>query len=199
MAVVAILAVGVLVGINPIEQINKAKDSTSAKMTSQLFSALQRYYISYGEYPCAPPTCDPSLIRAYNSYSLGLVANSGVNNDGVLVTSGELKSTFRNKAFNDANLFGGLSNSSVVFGLPAKRVGALVACYITESATARGGFSLGESEYNDFVYQKLTGVTANSNYVYIINTPSLEDCDEDSEWQQTTLLHDHFCVLCIYE
>jgi prepilin-type N-terminal cleavage/methylation domain-containing protein len=49
MAVVAILAVGVLVGINPIEQINKAKDTSANKMASQLLSAFQRYYISYGE------------------------------------------------------------------------------------------------------------------------------------------------------
>jgi type II secretory pathway pseudopilin PulG len=192
MAVVAILAIGVLIGINPIEQINKAKDGSNTQMANQLLSALQRYYIGYGDYPW--PITHP-WVYAYHMNYLGLVANDGNNNDGKLVTSGELKSSFRNKAFNDKNLFGGISRNTA--GLNPKYTNALLTCYIPDSKSARGDFSLGESEYSGFVYQKL--IASQWGYLFHTDTPSLDDCDEDSEWEITNVEDEHFCALCIYE
>jgi len=50
-AVLGILAVAVLAAINPIEQINRGKDTGSRSDSEQLLSAIDRYYASKGYYP----------------------------------------------------------------------------------------------------------------------------------------------------
>jgi len=50
-AVLGILAVAVLAAINPIEQINRGKDTGSRSDAEQLLSATDRYYASKGYYP----------------------------------------------------------------------------------------------------------------------------------------------------
>lgn len=52
-AVLGILAVAVLSAINPIEQINRGKDTGSRSDAEQLVSAIDRYYASKGYYPWA--------------------------------------------------------------------------------------------------------------------------------------------------
>lgn len=50
-AVLGILAVAVLSAINPIEQINRSKDTGSRSDSEQLVSAIERYYATSGWYP----------------------------------------------------------------------------------------------------------------------------------------------------
>lgn len=50
-AVLGILAVAVLAAINPIEQINRGKDTGSRSDAEQLLSAIDRFYTSQGYYP----------------------------------------------------------------------------------------------------------------------------------------------------
>ena len=50
-AVIGILAVAVLSAINPIEQINRGKDTGSRSDAEQLISAIDRYYATKGKYP----------------------------------------------------------------------------------------------------------------------------------------------------
>ena len=50
-AVLGILAVAVLSAINPIEQINRGKDTGTRSDSEQLLSASDRYYTSKGYYP----------------------------------------------------------------------------------------------------------------------------------------------------
>lgn len=50
-AVLGILAVAVLAAINPIEQINRGKDTGSQSDAEQLLGAIDRYYASLGYYP----------------------------------------------------------------------------------------------------------------------------------------------------
>ncbi len=50
-AVLGILAVAVLAAINPIEQINRGRDTGSRSDAEQLLSAVDRYYASKGYYP----------------------------------------------------------------------------------------------------------------------------------------------------
>ncbi len=52
-AVLGILAVAVLAAINPIEQINRGKDTGSRSDAEQLSSAIDRYYANHGYYPWA--------------------------------------------------------------------------------------------------------------------------------------------------
>lgn len=50
-AVLGILAVAVLAAINPIEQINRGRDTGSRSDAEQLISAIDRFYASKGFYP----------------------------------------------------------------------------------------------------------------------------------------------------
>lgn len=50
-AVLGILAVAVLAAINPIEQINRGRDTGSRSDAEQLISAIDRFYASQGYYP----------------------------------------------------------------------------------------------------------------------------------------------------
>jgi len=50
-AVLGILAVAVLASINPIEQINRGRDTGSRSDAEQLISAIDRYYAAKGFYP----------------------------------------------------------------------------------------------------------------------------------------------------
>lgn len=50
-AVLGILAVAVLAAINPIEQINRGRDTGSRSDAEQLISGIDRYYASKGYYP----------------------------------------------------------------------------------------------------------------------------------------------------
>ncbi len=50
-AVLGILAVAVLSAINPIEQINRSRDTGSRSDAEQLLSAIDRFYASQGFYP----------------------------------------------------------------------------------------------------------------------------------------------------
>lgn len=50
-AVLGILAVAVLSAINPIEQINRSRDTGSRSDAEQLISAIDRFYASSGYYP----------------------------------------------------------------------------------------------------------------------------------------------------
>lgn len=50
-AVLGILAVAVLSAINPIEQINRSRDTGSRSDAEQLLGAVDRYYASQGYYP----------------------------------------------------------------------------------------------------------------------------------------------------
>lgn len=60
-AVIGVLAVAVLSAINPIEQINKGRDTGRRSDAGEVLSAIDRYYASLGWYPweltsTTPPT-----------------------------------------------------------------------------------------------------------------------------------------------
>ena len=50
-AVIGVLAVAVLSSINPIEQINKGRDTRSRSDAAQLISAVDRYFAIHEKYP----------------------------------------------------------------------------------------------------------------------------------------------------
>ncbi len=62
-AVLGILAVAVLAAINPIEQINRSRDTGSRSDAEQLIGAIDRYYATRGYYPwqSAPGTTDAGV------------------------------------------------------------------------------------------------------------------------------------------
>ncbi len=50
-AVIGILAIAVLAAINPIEQINRGRDTGSRSDAEQLIGAIDRFYAAHGYYP----------------------------------------------------------------------------------------------------------------------------------------------------
>lgn len=80
MAIIAVLAVGVLVGLDPIEQINRARDTTRAQLAAAVAGAEDRYY-SLNEKFTWPTT------QAVTPTQMDTAA---LNIQG-LVTSGDLK------------------------------------------------------------------------------------------------------------
>lgn len=61
-AVLGILAVAVLAAINPIEQINRSRDTGSRSDAEQLISGIDRFYASKGYYPwVTDPDVDETL------------------------------------------------------------------------------------------------------------------------------------------
>ncbi|HPT66309.1 MAG TPA: type II secretion system protein [Candidatus Woesebacteria bacterium] len=123
-ALIAILSVAVLATINPIEQANKAKDSTTQNDAAEMMNAYERYYANAQRYPWMEYT-DGSSITVdsavnYSSKQVGFgicYGNKGtVDSDevgscnttgtemGLLVETDELKSSFANKTeFQSAN------------------------------------------------------------------------------------------------
>ncbi len=94
-AVLGILAVAVLSAINPIEQINRSRDTGSRSDAEQLLGAIDRFYASQGYYPwkISPtnPVSDETLW--------GAVTGSGWGTPDVLTKlaeagTGELKASF---------------------------------------------------------------------------------------------------------
>ena len=50
-SVIAVLAVAILSAINPVEQINKAKDTASKSDAAEVLNAMERYFATFGCYP----------------------------------------------------------------------------------------------------------------------------------------------------
>jgi len=64
-AVIGVLAVAVLSSINPIEQINKGRDTRSRSDAAQLISAVDRYFAIHEKYPWNEgTTTDPIIPNA---------------------------------------------------------------------------------------------------------------------------------------
>jgi prepilin-type N-terminal cleavage/methylation domain-containing protein len=61
-AVLGILAVAVLAAINPIEQINRSRDTGSRSDAEQLIGAIDRFYASKGYYPWQLGATDAEVL-----------------------------------------------------------------------------------------------------------------------------------------
>lgn len=61
-AILGILAVAVLSAINPIEQINRGRDTGSRSDAEQLISAIDRFYAMTGYYPWNAAVGDPATV-----------------------------------------------------------------------------------------------------------------------------------------
>lgn len=102
-AVLGILAVAVLSAINPIEQMNRSRDTGSRSDAEQLIGAIDRYYTSKGYYPWQT---GPTDGRAAQMNSFINTKDASQFNDGTanfvlnLLSEGEtseVKSSFVNR------------------------------------------------------------------------------------------------------
>lgn len=133
-AIIGILAVAVLAAINPIEQINKGRDTQANADASQLVSAIERYYtnanppaypwsVATGSY--SVPTGSAAPEDAYKMDSVtGAIDWGWLEN---LAVTQEVKDTFANRLKN--------SKSLIIF----KAAGANVPTYACYYPTSNSG------------------------------------------------------------
>lgn len=115
-ALIAILSVAVLATINPIEQSNKAKDSTMQNDAAEVLNAYERYYAAQASYPWIDAvtgsalTVDSELALNSSMAGFGLcTVSAGVaspddecsprNAPGLLISTTELKDSFLEKNY----------------------------------------------------------------------------------------------------
>ena len=149
-AVLGILAVAVLASINPIEQINRGRDTGTRSDAEQLISAIDRFYAAKGYYPwmdngVSTNTWTDPTAAAVSSEVLfqidvagALVGNDGASDTGIDIlaslSSGgtaELKSSFTSRLVDpDAPNYLSIYNSGVSGE-------STYACFIPKSASFR--------------------------------------------------------------
>lgn len=117
-ALIAILSVAVLATINPIEQSNKAKDSTVQNDAAEVMNAYERYYANAQKYPwmayggAAAHTVEDAVLLRSDTIGFGVcdsgdiadlptevVASCETTSDtpGFLISTDELKTAFMGK------------------------------------------------------------------------------------------------------
>ncbi|MDQ3008305.1 MAG: type II secretion system GspH family protein [bacterium] len=115
-AVIGVLAVAVLSSINPIEQINKGRDTRTRSDAAQLINAVDRYYAIHEAYPWnvasavagwTPPAALVGPDGAAEAFTFDETAAPGAtswNWVDVLVSTAEVKDGFTNRVKNDNNI-----------------------------------------------------------------------------------------------
>jgi prepilin-type N-terminal cleavage/methylation domain-containing protein len=105
-AVIGILAVAVLSSINPIEQINKGRDTRVRSDAAQLLNASDRYFAIHEVYPWNTTT--GTYTSADITYDSEFVFDGPGGDDwnyvDVLVTTAEVKEGYVNRLKNDSRL-----------------------------------------------------------------------------------------------
>jgi len=103
-AVLGILAVAVLSAINPIEQINRGRDTSSKSDAEQLLSAIDRYNASRGLWPWQDDSSDPPAVtwgQVTATYPRGsacaMLTNLSTSTDPNCPGTDEVKSAFVNR------------------------------------------------------------------------------------------------------
>ncbi len=93
-AVIGVLAVAVLSSIDPLEQINKGKDTKKRSDSAQILNAIDRYYASQQEYPFAidSTTADGNL-HIINTEMTDMLK--------YLTDTREIKSSFKTRLLGD--------------------------------------------------------------------------------------------------
>lgn len=102
-AVLGILAAGLLATIDPLEQIRKGQDSNAKSASIEFVNAVTRYYGTVGAMPWGA-----SVVSAV---TLDTVTGTYINS---LFTQGELKSTFSSAAILKDLLLSGSATTVVV-------------------------------------------------------------------------------------
>lgn len=94
MGILSVLAVGVLAAIDPVEQLNKSRDTGARSDAKNLLDAVERYYAVKEYYPWN--TASSQANSAYNPSSNPITGGvtSVVNR---LEVAGEVKSTFSSR------------------------------------------------------------------------------------------------------
>jgi len=141
-ALIGVLAVAVLAAINPLEQLNRARDTGMESDASQLLAAIDRFYATQDKFPWVFQTC--TNCQADNDKPFGFysakdqaigVCGATYTTNGILLDQYELKSEFLNRKFIKA-----LDTAEADLLYIAKDTGAstsVYACWVPTSQAKR--------------------------------------------------------------
>lgn len=141
-ALIGVLAVAVLAAINPLEQLNRARDTGMESDASQLLAAIDRYYATQEEFPWVTANnafTNDSALGLTNAQVLEIgICGANCSLNGILLDQYELKSEFRNRRF--------ITETAAVDMLYlAKQTGAsssVYACWIPTSKAKRANANM---------------------------------------------------------
>jgi prepilin-type N-terminal cleavage/methylation domain-containing protein len=103
-SIVGILSVAVLSSLNPIEQINKGRDTRLRADAAQLINSADRYFAVQEVYPWNTTTATYTTLDADYSTEFILLPGGDLNFADVLVSTAEVKEGFVNRLKNDDRL-----------------------------------------------------------------------------------------------
>lgn len=137
-ALIGVLVLVVLAAINPIEQANKARDTRFRSDGAQLLAAIDRYFTSQSEFTWVSvdsTTYSNDSSLGYMSAANELVGVCGAtcSVDGVLITTLELKESFRGRDFLTATT----DNKRIHLGKAAGASASAYACFYPQSKSIR--------------------------------------------------------------
>ena len=124
-AVLGVLAVAVLSAINPIEQINRSRDTATRSDAEQLLSAIDRYNAAQGLWPWQDDATETDVVAwaqvtdaAPTAGTCTMFENLGSQVDASCPGTDELKTSFINRVINTSKNalfieYGGAAGDSV--------------------------------------------------------------------------------------
>lgn len=153
-ALIAILSVGVLATINPVEQRNKATDATTSNDAGEVLNAYERYYTNASKYPwmVTDPTIlsDSAFYSVSNTVGFGLCTNttegstnaslcSSYSTPGTLIGSDELKDSFLQKGYGKHPGEAGYNVNNLLFLVKqdSSNHNSIYVCYIPKAKSNR--------------------------------------------------------------
>lgn len=176
-ALIAILSVAVLATINPVEQANKAKDSTMMNDSGEVLNAVERYYASNmanAQYPWSgyadAITNDEAVIYHSNQSGFGLCNSAGGSADdsdtecsysaadattrGMLIVTTELKDSFLQKGYSaTANTF---DKQLFMIKRPVAEGNSIYVCFVPKATANRkntaGLRKVTVTEYDNYTF-----------------------------------------------
>ncbi len=180
-ALIAILSVAVLATINPIEQSNKAKDSTIQNDAAEVLNAYERYYTVKNTYPWMDSDAS-ATVSSYDEewfgntrmVGAGLCGIDGVNSaepttgcsaynqNGSLISTDELKASFLNKGYTslangDPNYNAAGMNNLWIAKMDATTGNSVYVCYVPKAKSNRTrGSILYIPTFNSGVFEGIT-------------------------------------------
>ncbi|MFH0863978.1 MAG: type II secretion system protein [Candidatus Gottesmanbacteria bacterium] len=105
-AVISILSTGLMVAINPISKIKKARDAQRLSLTAQIRLALSSYRILNGNFPPPNSGGNSTCTSPCGGWE---VAGCGISFIKTLQDSGDLKTNITDPSINASDPFGGTS------------------------------------------------------------------------------------------
>lgn len=155
-ALIAILSVAVLATINPIEQSNKAKDSTVQNDAAEVMNSYERYYANAQAYPwmaygTSKPTVETAMLLRSDTVGFGICDAGAITDSastevgscattsstpGLLISTDELKTAFMGKD-EFQTVLGGHPENALWLYKEAGSGGGVYVCYIPKAKSNR--------------------------------------------------------------